>query len=370
MTPAATTATTPTSASTWRQLGANRRRAASQRTTAPSARPPAAATRAGEDEAEHAGRECQRRRAVRAGRLAPPGDDAGRGEGRARPPTSAARSWWPRNDGCRQPAFHAPKMSSAEELQERDGDCDCRPTGRARPARSSGPRRAGRGAARRPRAGAYSTSLRKLTRWSSKSASSSETGRNVWNASHARRAAPADPQPARGAQREPARSRGRERRGDDDDEDGEVREPDVDRRRAAPDAEVGLVALVEEEERDRAREDERAERFAIDEGAEAGGRRARCPTPRWPPRHYRAPAPAPDPVRADALPTLTPRCPLGSSGAGRRRLRGSTPLSRAASSGRSSRRASSGSTSSACSRPRSSSWASSRRCSTSRSRSR
>ena len=61
------------------------------------------------------------------------------------------------------------------------------------------------------------------------------------------------------------------RREGDDDEDGEVGEPDVDRRRARAHAQVGLVALVEEEERDRAREDERAERSAIYDGAEPGG---------------------------------------------------------------------------------------------------
>ena len=39
----------------------------------------------------------------------------------------------------------------------------------------------------------------------------------------------------------------------------------------ASDAQVGLVALVEEEERDRAGENERAERVAIHESPEAGG---------------------------------------------------------------------------------------------------
>ena len=69
-------------------------------------------------------------------------------------------------------------------------------------------------------------------------------------------------------------------------------------------------------------------------------RRAHSPTPAWPPRHYRGGPPRICP--SGALPTLTPRCPLGSSGAGRRRLRGSTPPSHAPSPGRSSRRGYSG----------------------------
>ena len=54
---------------------------------------------------------------------------------------------------------------------------------------------------------------------------------------------------------------------DDDDEERAVREPEVDRGRAAHDSEVGLEAFVEEDERDRRREHDRSGGAAIDESA-------------------------------------------------------------------------------------------------------
>ena len=132
----------------------------------------------------------------------------------------------------------------AEELQEGDGDRDGGPS-------TSPPSTIVRSVARRTSNGTasarspYSTSFRKLTRWSSKSASSRETGRKAWNASHARRAAPAEPE--RRARPEAARARvaiAATRRGDHDDQHGDVGQTDVDCRRTRSDSEIGLVALV------------------------------------------------------------------------------------------------------------------------------
>ena len=81
-----------------------------------------------------------------------------------------------------------PEDVDAEELQERHRNGN--PAQRTRPPSrieiGACRTRSGTATASRP----YSTSFRKLTRWSSKSASSSETGRNVWNASQASSAAP------------------------------------------------------------------------------------------------------------------------------------------------------------------------------------
>ena len=234
-----------------------------------------------------------------------------------------------------------------------------------------------RSPARRTRSGtatarsAYSTSFRKLTRCSSKRASSSDTGRNVWKASHTMSAAP-EIQSERAA-RETGDSYpgGRDCRSDENDDDGEIREPDVDRRRADPYTELGLVALVEEQERDRGQRAPALRARRDRRGCEGSTRSACCRTPRSSPRHYRAQSGrVRPPWDLTPTPTLTALCPPGCSDAGRRRLRGSMPLSPAASSGRSSPRGSSDATTSACSRRRSSSWASSRSCSTSRSRSR
>ncbi len=83
------------------------------------------------------------------------------------------------------------------------------------------------------------------------------------------------PERAPGAEaREPV-SRRDHRRGDHDDQHGDIRQADVDGRRTQSDSEIGLVALVHEEERDRSREHEGAERGPLDEAAESR-RRARA----------------------------------------------------------------------------------------------
>ncbi len=142
----------------------------------------------------------------------------------------------------------------------------------------------------------YSTSFRKLTRWSSKSASSSEPGGT--SGTRARRAAlPPLIQSARPRRVDEAGPRRRDDRRDEHDEHRDVGRADVDRRRADADAELGLVALVDEEERDRRREHECAERVAVDEGCEAPTDTACCRAPRSPRGHYRAARAASDPRR-------------------------------------------------------------------------
>ncbi len=78
-----------------------------------------------------------------------------------------------------------------------------------------------------------------------------------------------DPERAGGCETRDSHLGSRDDRSDEDDDDGEIREPDVDRRRADPHAELGLVALVEEQERDRGREHQRSESVTIDEAAKA-----------------------------------------------------------------------------------------------------
>ncbi len=52
------------------------------------------------------------------------------------------------------------------------------------------------------------------------------------------------------------------------DRDGEIREADVDGRRSERETDIRLIALVDEEERDRGGEHERADRRAVDEASE------------------------------------------------------------------------------------------------------
>ena len=78
-----------------------------------------------------------------------------------------------------------------------------------------------------------------------------------------------DPERAcRGEPRETSSSRCNRGRHEDD-QYGEVGEADVDGRRSQTDTEVGLIALVDEEERDRRGEHQRADRLAVDEAPEA-----------------------------------------------------------------------------------------------------
>ena len=78
-----------------------------------------------------------------------------------------------------------------------------------------------------------------------------------------------DPEhPSCGEPREPSSSRCN-RGGDEHDHDSEVGEADVDGRRSQTDTEVGLIALVDEEERDRRGEHQRADRLAVDEAPQA-----------------------------------------------------------------------------------------------------
>ncbi len=65
-------------------------------------------------------------------------------------------------------------------------------------------------------------------------------------------------------------SRGRESCGNDDHENGRIREPDVDRSGAHVDRELGLIALVEKQERQRCSENERPESVAVEEVADLG----------------------------------------------------------------------------------------------------
>ena len=166
-----------------------------------------------------------------------------------------------------------------------------------------------------------------------------------------------DPEPARPQERGSAESHGRHDRRDDDEKHGEIGGPDVDGRRADVDAErpPALMLLVEEDEGDRRSEDDRAEARPVREesgdapqrrcGRELGGRVRHAEDYRNSPRSPGSAGGSP----ARPWLTLTPRCPLASSGAGRRRLRGSTPPLRSGSSARSSPRASSPSRSSASS---------------------
>ena len=344
-TPPATTATTATSASVWRPPVPKRRRAAIQRTTAPSARPPAAATEPARIRPRTPADECDDEEAVRR-ELASARRDPGRGEsegdGGERGEVVVAE------EGRLAPAG-VPRSEDvdAEELQERDGDRDGRPE--HEPAEHD---REVRGASHEQRHGQCEKrvldELQEAHEMVVEERVVEGDGRKVWNASQARRAAPAS-QSERPARRRASPSLERDdRRGDHDDEDGDIRQADVDGRRAQSDSEIRLVALVQEEERDRTREHEGSERGRGRRGCGVATTSACCRAPRSSPRHYRA-AGLRRILPRDALPTLTAACPPGFSGAGRRRLRGSTPLSRAASPGRSSRRASSGSTTSACS---------------------
>ena len=119
-------------------------------------------------------------------------------------------------------------MSRPKNWHERD--CRRRPLPRARARRP----RSRRSRARRTSSGtatarsAYSTSLRKLTRWSSNSASSSDAGRNVSNASHARRAAPGIQRMRAAPSRATPTRAPCDRRCDEDDED--ARGPRAERR--------------------------------------------------------------------------------------------------------------------------------------------
>ena len=78
-----------------------------------------------------------------------------------------------------------------------------------------------------------------------------------------------DPERAsRGEPREPSSSRCNRGRHEND-HHSEVGEADVDGRRSQTDTEVGLVALVDEEERDRRSQHQRADRLAVDQAPEA-----------------------------------------------------------------------------------------------------
>ena len=73
---------------------------------------------------------------------------------------------------------------------------------------------------------------------------------------------PRRPQPAR------PKAYGKDEGRDDDDEHCEVREADVDRRRAELDRELRLVLLVEEEKGDGDREEDRSDGVAVDRDRE------------------------------------------------------------------------------------------------------
>ena len=133
-----------------------------------------------------------------------------------------------------------------------------------------------RSSTRRTRSGttrassAYSPSLRKLTRWSSKRASSSDAGRNVANASHASRATPGIQRSRAGWSRaSPNRAAAKAavttttRTAASESLTSTEVEPDVDR-------ELGLIALVEKQERQRCSENERPESVAVEEVADLG----------------------------------------------------------------------------------------------------
>ena len=70
------------------------------------------------------------------------------------------------------------------------------------------------------------------------------------------------------ASRERPPRRGCDRGRHEHDRDSEIREADVDGRRSQTETELGLIALVDEEERDRRGEHERADRLAVDEAPE------------------------------------------------------------------------------------------------------
>ena len=359
----ATTATTATSA---RAAGPGRKRRVvrrRERTATPTARPPAAATEPARTRPRTPprARHEERRRGV----------DASWRRSRPRPARgereSAARSWCPRNEGWRQPAFQASKTST-------------RRTGAARPrSRPPAPEderaeedREVLAAAHEQRTATarspYSQSFTKVTRWSRRAVVVDRGAAALEREPQQERRAE-DPEPARpgaGRGRVARRRRPRRRRrGARRD-----RRADVDGRRADVDADVlGLEALVEEEEGDRAPRTTAPRRRGRELGRadQDGGASSAYATRRTigPPSH-----PAGGRKPSEALPTLSRSMSSRVSGAGRRRPRGSTPRSRSGSSARSSPRASSASTSSACSRPRSPRSGSSRRSSTSRSRSR
>ena len=150
--------------------------------------------------------------------------------------------------------------------------------------------RSGTATARSP----YSTSLRKLTRWSAKSASSSETGRNVWNASHTSSSAPEIHNVRPGAQPPEPGSRRHGHGG----RAGRRRRPDRtagcrlsssrDRRRARADSARGRRGTAARARAPvlRVRRDRR--------GCGGWTTSACCRTPWSSPRHYRAP---PDRIR-------------------------------------------------------------------------
>ncbi len=100
--------------------GLNRRTAASQSPAAPMANPPAAATEPARTRPRTpaAAARAKSRAAGDASRRAtmPPAASS------RRAPTSAARSWWPRNEGYLQPEVEAAKMSTPKQLHERDAD--------------------------------------------------------------------------------------------------------------------------------------------------------------------------------------------------------------------------------------------------------
>ena len=114
---------------------------------------------------------------------------------------SAARSWCPRNDGCRQPAFQASNTSSAEELESPRPPRRPRTRARVRREGSSGPACGGRAGARRRRA-AHTPELQEARRGERRTGRRRATpGGAPRIASHASSAVPDKPEGAAGRRR-------------------------------------------------------------------------------------------------------------------------------------------------------------------------
>ena len=167
----------------------------------------------------------------------------------------AARSWCPRNDGCRQPAFQASNTSRPKNWSTATADAtaDQSTSAPSRIVRSCAPPNEQRHGDGEQGVLPELDQADEVVGEAVVVERDGPQGLERQPGEERRSGQPERTPRSKAAEPEPDR---REDCGHDDDERGDVRQPDVHGRRPDPEGELGLEALVDEEERDGRREDD------------------------------------------------------------------------------------------------------------------